>query len=765
MFQSSPDGHFISCNPALARIYGYSSPSELVEAVRDCGCQLYVDPRRRNELTRLMELNGSVSAFESEVYRKDGTKIWTSENARKVQDEQGRPLYYEGFVEDITEQKRAAEELRRASEAAEAASRAKSEFLANMSHEIRTPMNGIIGMTELLLDTPLSPDQREYMTTVKTSAEALLSLLNDILDFSKIEAGKLDIVPIEFSLRDSLGATLNILAVRAHQKGLELACNVLPTVPDMLVGDPDRLRQVILNLVGNAIKFTEHGEVVVHIDSDLRSCDSVILHVVITDTGIGISADKQQQIFKAFEQADSSMSRKYGGTGLGLAISSRIVAMMGGEMWVESEVGRGSSFHFTAGLTLAPAALTRPEHPPELRNLHVLIIDDNTVNRRILQSTLINWCMRPRLAVDGPSGLEILDSCERAGDPFRLVLVDGMMAGMDGFEVTKRIRRNPRLAGTSVIMLSSARMGAGREYSEAGIDAFLTKPVIQSELQKTILRTIGHAAAQPLSHSPAWSPPERAETRLRILVAEDNSVNQQIVLRMLQKRGHSPVAVDNGKDAALLSAREKFDVVLMDVQMPVMDGFEATAAIRKREGEAGSGHVPILAMTAHTMKGDRERCLSAGMDGYLSKPINPKELLEAVERAGATGPPQVLQQERDGMAAEILNLQEALDRFQGDREFLVRSLGLFRSKSTGLLAQMRDAVGRRDFAALERTAHTFRGAVANFGAKAAVSAAAALEQSAREQNGVGAYDAYVTLEEQVGQFLARAVELQKEGTP
>ncbi len=355
VFQTTLDGRFLTCNPALARIYGYNSPEELI-ASRGASRRIYVEEGRREKFVRLTRENGSITGFESRVYRRDGTIIWTSEKARTVTDEDGEPLYFEGFVEDITERKKVAEELRRAKEAAESASRAKSEFLANMSHEIRTPMNGIIGMTELLLDTSLSREQREYMQTVKVSADSLLGLLNDILDFSKIEAGKLELDPVEFRLRDTLGTALKMLAMRAHQKGLELSCNVLPTVPDALIGDPDRLRQVVLNLVGNAIKFTERGDVIVHIDSEAHSEDCVALHFAITDTGIGIPPEKQEVIFKAFSQADGSMTRKYGGTGLGLTISSKLVAMMGGEIWVDSEPGRGSEFHFTVLFQVAAEA-------------------------------------------------------------------------------------------------------------------------------------------------------------------------------------------------------------------------------------------------------------------------------------------------------------------------------------------------------------------------------------------------------------------------
>jgi two-component system sensor histidine kinase/response regulator len=438
IFQSTFDGDLIDCNPAMVRIYGYDSIEEFKEAVS--ARRIYVDPGRRAEFVDLLQDRETLTGFEAQVYRKDGSIIWTSEKARKVRDEQGEFLFYEGFVEDITASKRNAEELHTAKEEAEAASLAKSQFLANMSHEIRTPMNGIIGMTELALGTDLTLEQREFLEIVRDSAESLLSLINDILDFSKMEAGKLQLDPIGFKLRATLDRMFSSLGVRAQGKGLELTANILPDVPDDLFGDPDRLHQVILNLVDNAIKFTEKGDIVVHVQSDLDLPDRAILHFTVSDTGIGIPDEKQKLIFAAFSQADSSMTRKYGGTGLGLAITSQLIELMGGDIWVESQPGRGSAFHVTLPFKLvedASTILTNQSAAPELRDLRVLVVDDNYANRRILQAMLINWHMKAHLADSGSAAILALQQAAKMEEPYALILLDAMMPEMDGFAVAR----------------------------------------------------------------------------------------------------------------------------------------------------------------------------------------------------------------------------------------------------------------------------------------------------------------------------------------
>ncbi len=698
-----------------------------------------------------------------EVNQTNGRTSWVEVIKTPVRDSRGRIVGTQAIFWDVTERQLAVTELQRAKEVAEVANRAKSEFLANMSHEIRTPLNAVIGMTELVLDSPLNQMQREYLEMVLSSGESLLAVINDILDFSKIEAGKLDLECRAFELRETAGDTMKFLALRARSHSLELVCHIAPDVPDVVLGDPNRLRQILINLVGNAIKFTDAGEVILHVRLKEIKDGFAVIHFEVADTGIGIPEEKIPTIFEAFEQADTGPSRRFGGTGLGLAISARLVGLMGGKLWVESQLGFGSHFHFTARFemteiqspTISPATAVR------IQGASVLVVDDNRTNLQIYQEMLQNWGLKPTVAKDATDALLQLESAYQSCDPFQLLLTDAEMPGVDGFELIRKVRADARFRNLAIIMSSSADRPTDQAMcSELNVAACLIKPVKQSELFDAIAEGLG--VTLPDDFAAGAHSLESPVRPLRILLAEDNKVNQKLAIGLLEKWGHHVTLAENGLQAITHWEQLPFDLIIMDVQMPEMDGLQATRAIRALE-ETRGGHIPIVAMTAHAMAGDREQCLNSGMDGYVTKPLRMHDLRSAIAgffsheqsstgntigelAAASEGESDEGKSLQSEVAVRKLNWENALSTCGDDRALMLDVMETFLEEVPSLVARLELALHAKDSQQIKRLAHTIVGAMRPFGESTELQLAGELEHLAKSEDFDGMRSVFTQLE-------------------
>jgi len=751
---TNPMGRWIEVNSAFARLLGYQ-PEEILNQTPKRFSHPDDFEASRTGLKSL--LKGEIQHFQVEkrYICKDGRIIWTDLWVSPIRNSDGVIQAFIGISVDITDRKKAETELALAKDAAEEANRAKSEFLANMSHEIRTPMNGVIGMTGLLLDTELTKEQRDFSETIQKSANSLLTVINDILDFSKIEAGKLDLEMINFDLRIMLEEISDLIAIKAYGKGLEYGCIVHPEVPSLLRGDPGRLRQILINLAGNAIKFTETGEVVIRISLKDEDAAHAVLRFEVTDTGIGIPKDRVDRLFKSFSQVDGSITRKYGGTGLGLTISKQLVEMMGGRIEFESEVGRGSSFWFAVGFEKQSETCGHTVQVPEdIRGKRILIVDDNETNRFILREQLRSWGCRYQEAAGGGQALEALHRGIAEGDPFDITILDKQMPGMDGETLGKFIKKDPDLRGTLLVLLTSiGERGDAARLEQIGFAAYLTKPVKQSQLYNCLTAVTG-LKETPDSEKPVpiitrFAIAEALKQRIRILLAEDDPTNRKIALNILEKLGYRADAAANGREALKALERSHYDLVLMDVQMPEMDGLTATRQIRTQEEskiqnpKSKMDRIPIIAMTAHAMKGDREACLAAGMDDYLSKPVTPQELLDKIEKwltkkQNDSCTVKQISSKKAGIAsqeaASPIHIAEALDRAMGNRELLEMLLNEFIRNMPEKIELLATAIQKEDADSLVQYAHTLKGASASLSAKGISGLAFSLEKMGREKN-------------------------------
>ncbi len=754
IFQSTPDGRYLSVNPALARMYGYGSPEEMIRAFTNIGLQLYVDPSRRDEFIRSMTEEGRVTGFEAQVFRVDGQVIWISENARAVYDEHNNLSFFEGTVEEITARKQAEFERERARLAAMQSTQLKSQFLANVSHEIRTPLNGIIGMTGLLLDTPLGHEQRDFAETIRKSSEALLDIINDLLDFSKIEAGKLKLEELTFDLRETMEATVDLLASRAQNKNIELFCWQDNEVPEWVHGDPGRLRQVLLNLIGNAVKFTEAGEVVVRVEKEKEEGEITFIRFSVKDTGIGIAPEALSLIFQAFVQADGSTTRRYGGTGLGLSISKQLVELMRGNLQVESVPGQGSLFWFVLPLTTArpTEADVAAAHQRAMVDQSVLVVDDNETNRRILEHQLTAWKMRVDLATGAHQALDLLRAKQKTGHRYDFIILDMQMPDMDGWHLAQKIQEEGLAPQTPITMLTSiGHRLAEEEMAEAGITNCLYKPVKQSRLYDSLLshpvrERIPNPALPAPKPAPSPAPPLPTGTKhLRILLAEDNLVNQKVVRLMMQKLGLATTTVTTGRQVLAALERGTFEILILDCHMPEMDGYETASEIRRQANRSAIERtlqcIPyVIALTANALEGDREKCLAAGMDDYITKPVSPEAFIKALQRGGIapqeTAEPTLPPPTPEEPPTEPILDLSVLDRLRafaipGEPSPVAELVDLFINDMPAHLASMDRAEKRQDVAAFKAAAHSLKGSSRNMGAMRLAALCAQAEELCR----------------------------------
>lgn len=747
---------FVKVNNAVVHGFGKQNPSEVI-GLTDADLGPKDSAHKSLEDDRcVIEEGRDLVGIEEQETMPDGSTRWFSTTKVPLRDRSGQIIGLMGITRDVTglkvtenqlrvsnsQLKSALERAGELAEKAEAANRSKSEFLANMSHEIRTPMNGVIGMTDLLLETDLSPEQFEYAEAIHSCGDALLSLINDILDFSKVEAGQLVLESLDFDVRTTIEDTIEILAFKAQDKGLDLVCLVAEDVPAFLRGDPGRLRQILFNLIGNAIKFTHHGGISVHVELLSVSESSATLRFSVTDTGIGIPSEKIRTIFSKFTQADPSTTREFGGTGLGLAISRQLVHLFQGEIDVKSEEGRGSTFFFTAIFEIPPAADIKPA-PKEasLSGARILVTDDFKTNRILMSTLLKSWGCRPGEASDADSALALLRQAVHDGDPYSAALLDMRMPGIDGAELGRLIKNDAEIKSTRLVMLTSiGKRGDAERLAGAGFSGYLPKPIRPGFLRKCLALVLGREEATGADREliTRYTVAETSRRRLRILVAEDNTTNRIVAIKMLQKLGHAADAVGNGREAVESLRRIPYDLVIMDCQMPVMDGFTATRAIRDPGSGVRNPRIPIIALTAHAMKGDRELCLEAGMNDYLSKPVNPRDLATAIDRFSAreshashTDHPPL------HTGTEKLNdfdLDGFLERTMGDRDLAREIAEAFLVDAPGLFAKLSAAISAGDAENAGRFAHTLKGSSANMGGEALSQISAQMQAAGKERN-------------------------------